>query len=134
MTETVEQFDGLVNYIGPVYDQQKIEYFNSIDCFLFPTRYDCEAWPIVLNEALDAGLPVCATNRGAIRTLVGDCAGPVIDEKSYVEVAVRQVEAWMDSPEEYAAASRAAIEHAAKFQREAATQLEQVITRICSPK
>lgn len=128
----LENYPGLVLHIGAVYDQRKIDYLNSIDCFLFPTKYNCEAWPIALNEALDAGLPVIATNRGAIRTLVGGLAGPVIDEKDYVNEAVGRVEAWMDSRQLYLTASQAAFEQASLLRREAAMQLERVMSRICA--
>jgi glycosyltransferase involved in cell wall biosynthesis len=132
VTRAVEQFDGSVSYLGAIFDQRKLEYYNSIDCFLFPSR--SEAWPIVLNEALAAGVPVIATNRGCVRTCVGDRAGLVIDDENrYVDEAVRQVEAWMDSPEDYFAASRAAIEQADHCQLEAEIHLEQFVSRICSP-
>ena len=86
----LEKHDGQISHLGGVYGQRKVEYFNSLDCFLFPTRYDCESWGIVLNEALAAGVPVIATSRGCIRTLVGDRAGLVIDdENAYVETAAR---------------------------------------------
>ena len=123
----LEKHDGQISHLGGVYGQRKVEYFNSLDCFLFPTRYDCESWGIVLNEALAAGVPVIATNRGCIRTLVGDRAGLVIDdENAYVETAVRQVEGWMDTPQSYYAASLAAIAQADYLHREAAIQLDRV--------
>jgi glycosyltransferase involved in cell wall biosynthesis len=132
VTDALARYGGSLSYIGPVFDQQKIEYYNSIDCFVFPSR--SEAWPIVLNEALAAGVPIIATNRGCIQTCVGDRAGLVVkDEERYPEAAVRQIETWMDSPEQYCAASRAAIEQADQFQREAAVQLEHLVSRICVP-
>jgi glycosyltransferase involved in cell wall biosynthesis len=132
-TEALEQYPESVRHIGPVYNQQKLDYFNSIDCFLFPTQYDCEAWPIALNEALDAGLPVIVTNRGAIRTMLGGHAGPIFEDNRYVNQAASQVEEWIDSPQAYSAVSLATIEQARLLREESAKQFDALVTSICSP-
>ena len=88
----------------------------------------------MLNEALDAGVPVIATNRGCVRTMVGDGAGLIVDKAdNYVGDAVRQVEAWINSPQAYFAASEAAIRQAEYLHHEADQQLENLTARICSP-
>jgi glycosyltransferase involved in cell wall biosynthesis len=131
VSDALKEFGETLTYIGPVFDERKIEFFNSIDGFLFPSR--TEAWPIVLNEALDAGVPVIATNRGCVRTMVGDRAGLIVENAdNYVADATRQVETWMDSPETYLVTSKAAIEQASVLRRQATMQLERVISRICS--
>jgi glycosyltransferase involved in cell wall biosynthesis len=132
VAEALDKYDGALSHIGPVYGERKVEFFNSIDCFLFPSR--TEAWPIALNEALDAGLPVIATNRGCIRTMVGERAGLIVDDAAqYVTEATRQVEAWIDSHEAYFAVSQAAIDQARHLQRDAETHLERLVSDICSP-
>ena len=134
VSQALEEHKGLISHLGGVYDERKIDFFKSIDCFLFPTKYDCESWGIVLNEALASGLPVITTDRGCVRTLVGTRGGPIIDDaRDYVDRAVRQVEAWIDSPQEYVAASKAAIEQADYLHHEAAIQLEQIASQICAP-
>jgi glycosyltransferase involved in cell wall biosynthesis len=133
VARTVDEFKGAVVHVGPVYDQKKIEYARSVDCFLFPTRYDCEAWPIAVNEALDAALPVIATDRGCLRTLVGESAGRIVPESDYVNEAVKQIESWMDSPQSYRDSSLGALEHAKMLRRESEIQFERVIESICSP-
>ena len=134
VSQALEEHKGFISHVGGVYDERKIEYFNSIDCFLFPTKYDCESWGIVLNEALASGLPVITTDRGCVRTLLGTRGGAIIDDaRDYVDRAVRQVEAWIDSPQEYFAASQAAIEQADYLHHEAAIQLEQITSQICAP-
>jgi glycosyltransferase involved in cell wall biosynthesis len=134
VSQALQEHEGLISHVGGVYDERKIEYFNSIDCFLFPTKYDCESWGIVLNEALASGLPVITTDRGCVRTLVGTRGGSIVDDpRDYVDHAVRRIEAWIDSPQEYVAASRAAIEQAEYLHREAAIQLEHVTSQICAP-
>lgn len=134
VNQALEEHKGVISHVGGIYDERKIEYFNSIDCFLFPTKYDCESWGIVLNEALASGLPVVTTDRGCVRTLLGSRGGAIVDDsRDYVDRAVRQVEAWIDSPQEYVAASQAAIEQADYLHHEAAIQLEQITSRICAP-
>lgn len=64
-------YDWLV-YLGPLFDKQKDHFFESIDVLLFPTRYQGEAQPLVLIEAMNAGVGVVSTGMGAIEELVGD--------------------------------------------------------------
>jgi glycosyltransferase involved in cell wall biosynthesis len=134
LEDALQKHKPFISHVGGVYGERKIEYFNSIDCFVFPTKYDCESWGIVLNEALASGLPIITTDRGCIRTLMGTGAGEIInDESTFVADAVRQIETWIDSPETFAAASHAAIQQADCLHRHAAEQLEQLAARICSP-
>ena len=127
------EFKDSMTYVGAVYGEAKERFFSSIDCFLFPSR--TESWGIVLNESLASGIPVIATNRGCVHTLVGEHAGLIVDqEQSYVDDAVRQVESWIDSPETYFAASRAAIDQADYLHREASKQLDQLVANICAPE
>jgi glycosyltransferase involved in cell wall biosynthesis len=123
-----------VEHIGPVYGDRKQQFFDSIDCFLFPSKWHTESWGIVLNEALSAGVPVIASNRGCIRTLVGGKAGLVVEDlTTYVDTATRQIETWIANPQEYIATSRAAIEQAEYLHREGDMQMEQLAARICWP-
>jgi glycosyltransferase involved in cell wall biosynthesis len=132
VTDALKQYVGHMNYVGAVYGDRKVEYLDSIDALLFPSK--SESWGIVLNEALARGAPVIVVNRGCIETLVGCRAGLVVDDEiRYVSEAVRQVEAWIDSPNEFIAASQAAIDQADHLQREATIQLEQLVSRICTP-
>lgn len=130
--EALRANNGLIEYVGGVYGDRKAEYFRSIDCFLLPSR--TESWGIVLNEALAAGIPVIATDRGCVRTLMGNGAGIIVhDESTYVAEAAHQIESWIDSPDTYGTASQAAIQQADFLHREAAEQLEQLVARICAP-
>lgn len=68
-----------VKYFGPLYGDVKDRFYSNIDLFLFPTLYKNEAEPVVIWEALRAGVPVLALNRGCISSVLTDGAGWVVD-------------------------------------------------------
>ncbi|HEY3394447.1 MAG TPA: glycosyltransferase family 4 protein [Lacipirellulaceae bacterium] len=128
----IQENPGAIDYIGPVYDEAKDDYFTSIDCFLFPSR--SESWGIVLNEAMAAGVPVLACRRGCTSTLVGDGAGVVVDgDKTFVEVAVDRIISWMDNPDQYRAASRAAIQQADCLNKRGQLELDRFVDSMFAP-
>jgi glycosyltransferase involved in cell wall biosynthesis len=66
-----------LTYLGPVEGEAKAAFFRAIDVFVFPSRYANEAQPLVVFEALAAGKPVLAFDRGCIAGQVG-CRGLVL--------------------------------------------------------
>jgi glycosyltransferase involved in cell wall biosynthesis len=129
VTRALADFPENVEWSGPVFGEEKRIFFNQIDCFLFPTR--SESWGIVLNESMAAGVPVIASDRGCIRTVVGDRAGVVIaTHEDFASRAGEQVLRWIDDPEAYRAASKAACEQAVFLQQEADETLEQFVDQL----
>jgi glycosyltransferase involved in cell wall biosynthesis len=59
-----------VRYLGPIYGAAKHELLREHDIFAFPTHED--AFPLVLLEAMQYGLPSVATLEGAIPEIVSD--------------------------------------------------------------
>jgi glycosyltransferase involved in cell wall biosynthesis len=69
--------------IGPKYGKQKHNAFYEADIFVFPTAYKFETWGLVVNEAMQASLPVITTNEGALPDIVEDNVnGFIIDKHS----------------------------------------------------
>jgi glycosyltransferase involved in cell wall biosynthesis len=119
-------------YIGPVYGDDKSEFFRSIDVLLFPTRYSNEAEPLTMHEALMHGVPVIAYGRGSIGEVIADGAGIVIDpECNFVDEAVRQIESWVNGPLSLKQASVAASKRSSQYRDVAARECAALVLEIC---
>jgi len=64
-----------VEYVGPLYGEQKQRFYRQLDVFLFPTNYANEAEPLVIYEAMRQGVHVIACDRGSIAEMLRDGAG-----------------------------------------------------------
>ena len=67
--EESKQYKQII-YLGPKYGKEKNEIIFQSFCLSYPTEND--AFPLVILEAMRAGLPVIATNIGAIPEIVDD--------------------------------------------------------------
>ncbi|MCK1757380.1 glycosyltransferase family 4 protein [Bradyrhizobium sp. 137] len=65
-----KEFGERLHYAGPLYDDDKTRFYQSIDVFVFPTIYANEAQPTVLYEAMAAGNLVLAYERGCIASQI----------------------------------------------------------------
>lgn len=107
-------------WLGSVYGAEKKAFFEQIDLLLFPSQYPNEALPVTICEALAAGAPVLATERGCIPDQLAG-TGWVFHEDVFREKAAAQVRGWMQDQIGFARASDAA--HARyESQREADTR------------
>ena len=68
-----------IAYEGPVYGNEKRDAFAKADVFVHPTLNDC--FPLVVLEAMGAGLPVVTTEEGGIPDMVRDGVDGVICPK-----------------------------------------------------
>jgi glycosyltransferase involved in cell wall biosynthesis len=66
------QLADAVTFVGNVTGLAKAQFLSSGDIFCLPTRYPFEGQPLVLLEAMSAGLPVVTTDRGVIPSTVAD--------------------------------------------------------------
>jgi glycosyltransferase involved in cell wall biosynthesis len=61
-----------VSFAGVVWGERKAQFLVDADAFACPTYYPMEAHPLVIVEALEAGLPVIATRWAAIPEIIED--------------------------------------------------------------
>lgn len=82
------QLGSSFEYRGPLAGSSKVEFFDEITHFAFPTKYRNEALPLVLYEALAAGVVCMATRQGSIVEQLEGSAGVVADTaESFVDEA-----------------------------------------------
>ena len=61
-----------IEYLGPIYDENKKNFFNEINVLMFPTQYKNEAEPLTIHECFSYGIPVISLNRGCIPEMMSD--------------------------------------------------------------
>jgi len=75
-----EDLKDFVTLTGPIYEEKKETLFTENDIFVFPTHDD--AFPLVILEAMRAGLPIVSSDEGSIPEVVIDGVnGFIIDPK-----------------------------------------------------
>ncbi|MGW8138578.1 glycosyltransferase family 4 protein [Sphingomonas zeae] len=72
------RFGADVEWVGGVYGPGKKEFFERIDIFVFPTVYATETQGLVNLEAMGAGVPVVAFDRGRIGEDIGSTGGVAV--------------------------------------------------------
>ncbi|MDT4743656.1 glycosyltransferase family 4 protein [Bradyrhizobium sp. WYCCWR 12699] len=77
-----------LSYSGPLYGDEKVQFYESIDVFVFPTTYANEAQPTVLYEALAAGNLVIAYERGCIASQVNGHGLVIPKDQSFIPAAI----------------------------------------------
>jgi glycosyltransferase involved in cell wall biosynthesis len=63
----------MVELVGQLTGDAKWDAYFEADVFFFPTHYESEATPIVLMEALGAGLPIVSTQWAGIPAMLEGC-------------------------------------------------------------
>lgn len=74
-----EKYANAVSFIGSVQGNEKLRILRTANVFVHPTLVDTA--PLVLLEAMRAGLPIVATDVGAIPEIVPDGVNGLICEK-----------------------------------------------------
>jgi glycosyltransferase involved in cell wall biosynthesis len=86
-----------VRILGKVIGQDKWRLLLNSDVFVFPTQYLPEGQPLVIIEAMAAGLPIISTGRGCIPSLVHNGKnGFIVPDGNALEIGRRLLELQAD--------------------------------------
>lgn len=88
--------EGILEWLGPVYGEDKSQFWKMTDAFVFPTQYANEAEPLVLWEAMAAGVPAISYGRGCIVSQLETGGVAIATDKDFVEEALEILEGWQD--------------------------------------
>lgn len=117
-------------YLGAVYDQDKLNFFESIDLLVFPTRYANEAEPLVIYEAAEHGVPSYANARGCISSMVERCGGWVSESEDRFVDGLVEVVASLVQSDVLSNRRRIAIEGSEFLRGESQSALRTLVDRI----
>src|SRR5579885_844872 len=130
IAEAQDEFSDRLHYFGRLDSHQVQDFYNEIDVFLFPTVHRHEAEPLVVIDAMAAGVAVIATDRGCIPHLLGMTAGRALRLEHFVDRAVEQIALWANDPSRLVVASHEARARFFEVQRESKTQLDGLIADV----
>ncbi|HTI16080.1 MAG TPA: glycosyltransferase family 4 protein [Trinickia sp.] len=98
------------SHIGSVSGEEKTKFYESIDLLVFPSRYENEAEPLTVNEAIGFGVPVIASDKGCIPSTLRRGGGLFVrDDERMVHSIADLIVKVAKSPEVYEQLSRDAV-------------------------
>ena len=130
------EIEGLSNvcYVGPRYGEEKVAFYEQIDALLFPSQYENEAEPVTVHEALSAGIPVLAYDRGAIGEIVNEDNGCLVGrQQNYVEIATARILYWINDSGAYRTVSRGARRRFLELRSVSLERWRGVVSNLISP-
>jgi glycosyltransferase involved in cell wall biosynthesis len=130
IAEAQAKFGDRINYLGRLSGGDVRRFYDDIDIFLFPTAYEHEAEPLVIVDAVSAGVPVIATDRGCIGYLLGITGGRVLPAEDFVAQSVEQIAAWAQDPRQLAAVSAHAQARFTELHAHSRLQLDSLLATI----
>jgi glycosyltransferase involved in cell wall biosynthesis len=118
-----------IEYRGAVYGADKEAFLARIDALVFPSIYPNECQPLVILEALRAGVPVIATDRGCIPSMIEEPSGFLIDRNAEdLAPAAARLQRWIEYPAEFASARKAARQQFERAARDGERALRDLTT------
>ena len=80
-----------VTFHGFVNGNEKKELFENSQLFIFPTRYENEAFPLSILEAFSYGLPTLSTDEGSIPFIIDKKSGIVVNNLDNINIAFNEM-------------------------------------------
>lgn len=100
-----------IHYKGPIKYDKLFSHYHRADLFVFASS--CENLPIIMLEAMAAGLPIACSNRWPMPEILGD-TGVYFDPENIKDIA-RSVRELLESPSLRAQKAAAAFERAKAY-------------------
>jgi glycosyltransferase involved in cell wall biosynthesis len=121
-----------LHYLGPLYGEEKVKFFQELDAFVFPTQYRNEAEPLVLLEALSQKCPVISYERGCISSIIDPSCGALVPrEGAFLAIASATLRNWQNDPEAQRIRRRAALQKFNNLLAEANTAKQKLLSILC---
>ena len=121
------EFGGALDILGPVSGEAKEDFFNNIDVFLFPSRYQYEAQPLVVIEAMGHGCALIVNDCGYTAELVDNVGAIVTDRAAFVRTALDLCRAWSTNREELQRQGRAVRSRFIQLRQRGDAELDRLI-------
>lgn len=103
--------EDIVEFLGPVFGEDKMRFWEGIDIFVFPT-FHREGLPYTILEALASGTPTLSTQVGGIPDVIQDSVqGVLLDDHDPASVATA-IEAMLSDRQRLREMSVAAMQRA----------------------
>ena len=120
-----------VTYHGALFGEDKQKFYQSIDAFAFLSRYPNEAEPLVVYEAMSAGLPVVATDRGCLCEMIDSEGAVMLDRNGDdIDIVVDRLAEWNDKPDLYVMACTGSARSIARLNSTRASQLSALFSAL----
>lgn len=116
-----------IRSIGPVYGDDKQQFFAGLDLFVFPSQYVNEAEPLVLFEAAQHGVLLAGSDRGCMASQINLFGGVCFAENIGAAQIAKQIKQMI---EDGALASESKMVRRDSFvtaQQQAQLKLQQII-------
>jgi len=105
--------ESLVDYIGSVDGNTKVDFYNSLDAFILPSislPNDQDGIPVVLMESIAYGLPIISTNVSGIPEICIDKYNGFLLEEKNTEVIVKAIISLIDDRQQLAKYSKNSLQ------------------------
>lgn len=120
-----------VEYLGPVFGQPKIDFYDEVDIFLFPTCYSVEAEPNVVWEALARGCVTVAYARGCISEMLPPTIGLAIDRSEpFAQTAVPWIQHIFSNYSVFSTLSSGSIEFVTKAVHSSSNEIDALVSKL----
>lgn len=119
-----------ISYLGPIYDDDKEKFLNTIDVLLMPSVLE-EAEPLVIHEAMAYGVPVIAYNKGCIAEIIKQDSGIVVGLNSdFINSASEIINNWIKDPDVFDLIKTNAYNSYSEIKNNSKVTLEHTISQI----